>query len=256
MRQAASMRPRFPAPHIWLAPLVALIVTIPCPVIGGPPYVTDDAEPTDVGHWEIYAYSEGLNAQGSTTGEAGLDLNYGAAKDLQLTMVVPAAYSIDPNQVGAGQIELAVKYKFLHQSDGSLLPDVAFFPRAFLPTASPGLESDRLNVLLPLWAEKDWGDWSLFGGGGWQYNPGPGNHDFWTGGLALTRQLSKPLQLGAEIWAHTRDSVDGKDFAGVNVGADWRLTPHWSLLASGGPGIWNARHEGRWDFYLALKADY
>jgi hypothetical protein len=228
----------------------------PVAAVAGPPYVTDDAEPTNTGHWEIYAFSEGLNAADATTGEAGLDLNYGAAKDLQLTMVIPAAYSTDPSQVGAGQIELAAKYKFLHQSDGSLLPDVAFFPRAFLPAASPGLESDRLIILLPVWAEKDWGDWSLFGGGGWQYNPGPGNHDFWTSGLALTRQVSKPLQLGAEIWAHTRDTADGRDFAGVNVGADWRLTPHWSLLASGGPGIWNARQEGRWDFYLALEAQY
>ena len=47
-----------------------------------------------------------------------------------------------------------------------------------------------------------------------------------------------------------------KDFAGINLGADYRLTRHWSLLASGGPGVWNAHDEGRWDFYLALKADY
>jgi hypothetical protein len=250
------MRFQVPVPRVWLAVLVAVMVTLPTAAFAGPPYVTDDAEPTDTGHWEIYAYSEGLNAAGATTGEAGLDLNYGVAKDLQLTMVIPAAYSTDPGQVGAGQIELAAKYKFLHQSDGSLSPDVAFFPRAFLPTASPGLESDRLGLLLPVWAEKDWGDWSLFGGGGWQYNPGPGNHDFCTGGLALTRQVTKPLQLGAEVWAHTRDSTDGRDFVGVNIGADWRLTPHWSLLASGGPGIWNARQEGRWDFYFALRADY
>lgn len=250
------MRPPLPVPRASLAALVVLFMALPTGAVSGPPYVTDDAEPTDTGHWEVYAYSSGLNAAGATTGEAGLDLNYGAARDLQLTMVIPAAYSTDPAQVGSGQIELAAKYRFLHQGDGSPAPDVAFFPRAFLPTASPGLESGRLNILLPVWAEKDWGDWSLFGGGGWQYNPGPGDHDFWTGGLALTRQVTKPLQLGAEIWARTRDAADGKDFAGINLGADWRLTPHWSLLASGGPGIWNPRQEGRWDFYLALKADY
>ena len=248
---------RFRLLGTWLTPIVvALTALLPVAALAGPPYVTDDAEPTDTGHWEIYAFSDGSNAGGATTGEAGLDLNYGAAKDLQLTMVIPAAYSTGPGQVGVGQIELAAKYKFLHQGDGSLLPDVAFFPRAFLPTASRGLESDRLGILLPVWAEKDWGDWSLFGGGGWQYNPGPGNHDFWTGGLVVTRQVTKPLQLGAEVWAHTRDTAGGKDVAGVNVGADWRLTSHWSLLASGGPGLWNARQEGRWDFYLALKADY
>jgi hypothetical protein len=227
------------------------------PACAGPPYVTDDPGPTDLGHWEIYNYALGLDAAGSTAGEVGLDLNYGAAKDLQLTLVIPAAYSSgDVNAFGAGQVEAAVKYRFLHQSDGTLTPDVAFFPRVFLPTASPGLESSRTDLLLPLWAEKDWGDWSLFGGGGYQFNPGPGDHDFWTGGVVLTRQVTKALNLGAEVWGHTKDLTTDGDFAGVNLGLDYRLTPHWSLLAAGGPGLKNAAQEGRWYFYLALKADY
>jgi hypothetical protein len=36
----------------------------------------------------------------------------------------------------------------------------------------------------------------------------------------------------------------------------YRLNDHWSLLASGGPGIQNAREEGRYAFYASLKADY
>jgi len=232
------------------------VAALPSLAVAGPPYVTDDPQPTDTGHWEIYLYSNGLQAADAWTGEAGLDLNYGPVKDLQLTLVLPAAYATQPGQVGVGQVEMAAKYKILHQSDGSLTPDVAVFPRVFLPTASRGLESDRINVLLPVWAGKDWGPWSLFGGGGWQYNPGPGNRSFWTGGVALTRQVTKPLNLGVEVWAHTPDVAGGKDFAGVNLGADWRLTPHWSLIASGGPGVWHAPSEGRWDFYVALKADY
>jgi hypothetical protein len=227
------------------------------PALAGPPYVTDDPVPTDLGHWEIYNYASGLDAAGSTTGEVGLDLNYGAAKDLQLTLVIPAAYSAgDVNAVGAGMVEVAAKYRFLHQSDGSLTPDVAFFPRVFLPTASHGLESSRADLLLPIWVEKDWGAWSLFGGGGYEFNPGPGNHDFWTGGVVLTRQVTKALNLGAEVWGHTPDQTDDGDFVGVNAGVDYRLTEHWSLLAAGGPGLENAAKEGRWDFYLALKADY
>jgi hypothetical protein len=35
-----------------------------------------------------------------------------------------------------------------------------------------------------------------------------------------------------------------------------KLTDHWSLLASGGPGLENAREEGRYDFYLSLLANY
>lgn len=69
--------------------------------------------------------------------------------------------------IGAGVVELAAKYKLLHQRKGSWTPDVAVFPRLFLPTADARFASTRLNMLLPFWAQKDFGPWSVFGGGGY-----------------------------------------------------------------------------------------
>jgi hypothetical protein len=40
------------------------------------------------------------------------------------------------------------------------------------------------------------------------------------------------------------------------MGVTYRLSDHWSLLASGAPGVQNARREGRYAFYAWLKADY
>ena len=51
----------------------------------GPPYVTDDPEPTDLGKWEIYGFGDGTRFAHSTEAATGFDINYGAAKDLQLT---------------------------------------------------------------------------------------------------------------------------------------------------------------------------
>lgn len=227
------------------------------PAMAGPPYVTDDPEPTDRGHWEIYNFVGGSHVPGSTAGEGGLDLNYGGAKDLQLTAVIPFAYDTEGDgRFGMGTVELAAKYKFLHQAEGSATPDAAFFPRVFVPTAGSGLGSRRANLLLPLWLGKDFGKWSLFGGGGYVINPGDGNRNFWTGGVALTRQVTARLNLGAEITHQTADARDAHDFSGVNLGMIYKLTDHWSLLASGGPGVQNAREGGLYDFYLALKADY
>jgi len=93
----------------------------------------------------------------------------------------------------------------------------------------------------------------VFGGGGFQLNPGGGNRDFWTSGLAVTRQVTERLNLGAKITHRSRDTEDGHDFTGANLGVVYRLTDHWSLLASGGPGLQNARPEGRYDFYVSLK---
>jgi hypothetical protein len=239
--------------------LVGAGLAIAVPAAAGPPYLTDDPEPTDPGHWEIYNYVIGLNGPG-LAGEAGFDINYGGAKNLQLTMVLPLALQ-NANGVfdrglqgGTGVIELAAKYKFLHQSDDSWLPDVSFFPRAFVPT-NDRFGSSRVNLWLPFWGEKDLGPWSVFGGGGYQINPGPGQASFWQGGLALSRAFGKRFSFGGEVYAQTRDSVAGGGYTATDLAATYRLTAHWTLMGSAGPAWLEGGGHGQ-VFYFALKADY
>ncbi len=239
---------------LWLV----AAVLIAGPAHAGPPYLSDDPEPTDLGHWEIYDFVQGGGVSHIASGEAGLDFNYGAMKDLQLTAVVPMAYQFTDGRpdAGMGVVELAAKQKILHQTDGGLMPDLSVFPRFFVPTAPRRLASDRLNVLLPVWGEKDFGPWSLFGGGGYQINPGPGARNFWTGGLALTRALSDRLSIGGEVYRNTSETVDALPLTEVNLGLTYKLNNHFSLLFAGGPGVENARKEGLYDFYFSLKEDY
>ena len=102
------------------------------PAWAGPPYLSDDPEPTDYQHFEIYAFGQGTTTAAGTAGESGIDFNYGGAPDLQLTAVLPIAYD-EAGHAGLGNIELAAKYKFLHQDDAGF--GVAVFPRVFLPSA-------------------------------------------------------------------------------------------------------------------------
>ncbi len=238
-----------------LAAAAALVIALglAAPAFAGPPFLTDDPQPTDEGHWEIYNFVQGFHTPGDTNGEAGLDLNYGGAKDLQLTAVIPAQFAGDG--WGMGDIELAAKYKFLHQ-DGPTGLDVSFFPRVFLPTAFDRGTDRRANLLLPVWAEKDFGKWSVFGGGGYQINPGPRNRNFWISGVTVTRQVTENLMLGAEVYHQTAAGDLGRDWTAVNLGGQYKFTKHWSLLLSGGPGVQNPREAGQSDVYLALKADY
>ena len=238
--------------------LCAMAAAVPAaPALAGPPFVSDDPEPTEKSHWEIYGYAAGTHGPGATDGAAGFDINYGGAKDLQLTAVVPINYQTGSDgTAGMGNVELAAKYKFLHQTDGSPLPDVAFFPRAFVPTAGRRFGTRRVSVLLPLWAQKDMGPWALFGGGGYTINPGAGERNFWLTGIGLQRALTARFALGAEIYRQTADADDARRFTGVNLGALYKLADHWSLIGSAGPGIEHARTQGRYSFYVALKADY
>lgn len=235
--------------------LAAALTTVAWPAFAGPPFVTDDPEPTDVGHWEVYGFVTGTHVQGDTDAQGGLDINYGAAKDLQLTAVIPVDFG-SARTSGLGGVELAVKYRFLHQVEGSLVPDVAFFPGLVAPTTSHPLTADRTGVLLPVWAQKDLGKWSLFGGGGYEINPGADNRNFWLTGVGFTREVTERWTLGGEIYRQTADTRAGRAFAGLNAGAIYKLGDHWSLLASAGPGVENLRQAGQYDFYLALGATY
>jgi len=137
------------------------------PALAGPPYRTDDPEPTDYGHYEIYAFTNGIAAEDGTSGAGGIDFNYGGAPNLQLTATLPVGYTFSsggPFLGGPSNIELAAKYRFLTQANFGL--DVAVFPRVFLPSASSNIGESHASFLLPMWVEKDWDKWSAFGGGG------------------------------------------------------------------------------------------
>jgi len=82
-----------------------------------PPFVTDDPEPVDLGHWEIYGFSAGTHVKGDSSGVlAGTEVNYGAAPNLQLHIIAPLAYDAPQGgstQAGIGDIELGAKYRFI-----------------------------------------------------------------------------------------------------------------------------------------------
>lgn len=237
--------------------LIALGTALACaaPAAAGPPYVTDDPEPTALGHWEVYNFVSVTGHSHETAGAGGLDINYGAARDLQLTLVVPVEFD-SPGRAGLADIELAAKYRFLRQAPGSWAPDVAVFPRLFAPTASHRSGPAQVGLLLPIWAQKDAGPWSVFGGGGYDINPGRGNRNFWQAGLGVSRAIGERWSLGAEVWRQSSDADDGQAFTGVNLGATYRVSDHWTLMLSAGPGVENAGREGRFAAYFALLASY
>ena len=165
-------------------------------------------------------------------------------------------YSHDPGNrahVGVADTELGAKYRFVHQSKGSWLPDIGLFPKLELPTANQRFGSGRVGVSIPVWGQKDIGKWSLFGGGGWTLNPGAGNRNYGFGGLAVTRSVTSRLSIGGEVYHQTADAVDTRTSTGLGLGASYALTKKWSLIGSGGPLVQNRSSAGRYAAYVALE---
>jgi hypothetical protein len=218
--------------------------------MAGPPYLTDDPEPTDYQHFEIYTFSNGTATRDGVNGEGGIDFNYGGAPNLQLTATLPAGYnfpSAGASAASLGNIELAAKYRFLTQQNAGL--DVAIFPRVFLPSASSTVGEQHASFLFPLWMEKDWDQWSAFGGGGCEINRGGNSQDFCLMGAVLTRQVTSNLQAGIEIFHQTSDTKDGEAMTSIGAGFRYDLSDHFHLLGYLGRGIQNADTTDRFNWY-------
>lgn len=233
--------------------LLTVAVLLASPALAGPPYVTDDPQPTNFHHLEIYAFTGGTNARDGTDGAVGIDFNYGGAPDLQLTAVVPLAFNSPTHSgaiTGVGNIELAAKYRFLHQEDFGW--DVALFPRLFLPSASGSVGDRHASLLLPVFVGRDFGKWSTFGGGGCVLNNGDGGQDFCLAGWAVTREIVPALRVGAELYHRSADSHGGRASTGLGAGAVYDLSDNYHLMASFGPGIQNAAETNQFTWYAAL----
>jgi hypothetical protein len=222
----------------------------------GPPFLTDDPEPTDTGHWEIYAPLFEAGGRGRDfDGTLGAEINYGAAENVQLTIGLPAAYRHDAAgwRWGAGDLEAAVKYRVYHNERAGL--QIAVFPGVTLPTASRGLGAGHVTALLPVWVQKDLGPWSVFGGGGYAINPGAGNRNYATAGVALTRRFGDRLLLGIEADRQGPDQVGVRASTSLGVGAIYDLPGPLRLLASGGPTFEDAGGRG-FHAFVALGLDF
>lgn len=225
------------------------------PALAGPPYLTDDPAPTDTGHWEIYAFTQAEGEHSTLDADAGFDLNYGPVKGVQLTVTLPLSFTHDPVEgwrSGTGDAELGVKYRFLNdERDGF---SIAIFPRVILPTASQS-SGEKTNVLLPVWAGKDFaGGTSIFGGGGYMINPGAGNRNFWQAGIALTHDFNDKVSVGAEAARQGSDVVGGTPQTRAGVGSIVKLGGPSALLVSGGP-TW-ADHRTGYHLYGALGLNF
>ena len=221
--------------------------------IAGPPYVSDDPEPTDYRHFEIYTFSNGTATRDGTAGASGIDFNYGAAPDLQLTATLPEGFDLPAGgslNVGLSNIELAAKYRFLHQDGFGL--DVSVFPRIFLPSGSNLIGDNHVSLLLPVWVQKDWsGGWSAFGGGGCTVTEFRAV-DFCQAGAVLTYQLLPKLQLGAELFHQTADSSGTPATTSLGIGWRYDLGENYHLLGYVRRGIENTSQTDQYSWYTSV----
>lgn len=207
----------------------------------GPPFVTDDPEPVEFRHWEVYISSiTDRNPSGSSGTLPHVEVNYGPAPNLQVHMILPCASNRPAGQsatFGLGNTELGVKYRFVQETRRQ--PMVGTFPLVEVPSGSAahGLGSGHFQFLLPIWVQKSWGPWTSYGGGGYFINPGMGNRSFWLYGWEVQKTLNEHLTLGGEVFGTTPDSNGAPNTLNFNIGGIYSPDEGHHILFSAGRGI-------------------
>jgi hypothetical protein len=223
----------------------------------GPPFATDDPEPTDYQHFETYlAFVQTRTASGTEGNLPQLEINYGGAPDLQLSIALPLAFSRPAggnNQHGIGDIELGAKYRFLQETDQR--PMAAFYPSVTLATgdAGKGLGTGATQILLPLWLQKSWGAWQSYGGVGYTIDHRTGARNHWFVGWQAQRDISAQLTLGGELFYNSEEETGEGSSTGFNLGGMYHFNEHHHLVFSAGRGLSNARLTNQFSSYLAYE---
>lgn len=125
-----------------------------------------------------------------------------------------------------------------------------------VPTAGNGLGSGSVAGFLPIWFQKDPGPWAVFGGGGYAINPGDGNRDYWTGGIAVSRQVTSRLLIGFEADRQGADMIHGNGSTSLGLGVIYQLKAPFRLLASGGPTFEDGGGAAGFHTFVALGLDF
>jgi len=223
-----------------IAIFIALLF-VPFAALAGPPFLTDDPEPVEYKHWEIYVASMSEEQHGGVSMTAPhVDVNYGIAPNFQLHVTTPMEYINPPGRpshYGYGDTELGVKWRFFQNEDARFLASV--YPLLEVPTGaeSRGLGNGDPQVFLPIWLQKGWGPWLTYGGGGYLINPGHAHQNLWFLGWLVQRDLNKYLSLGAELFYGTAPDTDDELHFGFNMGSIINITEKHHILLSAGTDI-------------------
>lgn len=213
----------------------------PVSVMAGPPFRTDDPEPVDYHHWEVYGASQILSSEDGVSGTAPhVEVNFGIFPQMQIHLIVPLAFThprTGASAYGPGDIELGLKYRIINETP--IVPQISAFPLVEIPTgnAAKGLGAGNPQVFLPLWVQKSWGSWTTYGGSGYLINISPHSANSWFVGWEAQHDFSDILTMGAEAFSTVFPSRGSENEFGFNIGAIVNFTDNHHLLLSAGRDI-------------------
>lgn len=229
-----------------LVSYLGLLAVAAATAFAGPPFQTDDPDPVAFHHFEMYAFelSDSTTSGGTALEAPSYEVNWGAAPNVQIHLVVPFVTSFPPDNGpvthGFGDTELGAKLRFVKET--KLLPEIGIFPFVEFPSgdAEKGLGVGKTWYRMPLWIQKSWGPWTSYGGGGEAVVNQDGYKNYPFAGWLVQRQINKKLMLGMELFGHGAmgDAVGSTRYATMaDLGGSYEFKEGFDLLFAAGRTI-------------------
>lgn len=246
-----------------LAGLTAAFLSLllrPLPAWGGPPFSTDDPDPGKPGDWELITFGANNRALHISSGATpGVEFNFSPFSGTSIAVVAPMVYQPQkgaPNDWGTGDIDISWKQELFKQDENGSPLTISVVPAIEPPSGDPkrNLGTGYVHAFFPVWAQREFDDWTLYGGGGYWINPGPGHKNYWFAGAVLQRKITDDLSVGVELNHESADALNDRDTSAFNVGATYKITEHLNIYASIGRGIQNAAQTNELSWYFGLSS--
>ena len=220
----------------------------------GPPFQTDDPDPVDFRHFEMYAFElsdgTGKNAGGTALEAPAYEVNYGVVPNVQLHLVLPLTVSFAPSggptNYGMGDSELGAKVRFVKET--KRVPEVGIFPFFEFPSgnADKGLGVGATWYRMPLWLQKSWGPKTGSGpataAAAKVIVPGrPATRTTPSPACWCSASSAKKLTLGTELFGHGAEgaaTTSTRAATMLDLGGIYEFKPGFDLLFAAGRSVY------------------
>ncbi|MBV9103695.1 MAG: hypothetical protein JO060_08890, partial [Candidatus Eremiobacteraeota bacterium] len=222
---------------LWLSVLTSILwLTCTQGAMAGPPFSTDDPEPTEYRHWEVYLGADYEHAvDGATASVPFAEFNYGLMPNVQFSITFPFEAGWSATRTASyryGSTEIGAKLRFLQETRA--LPQVAFYPSV---RVASGAQRTGTETFLPLWLQKSWGRWTAYGGAGRWLDSSDHRQNQTFSGLALLRAMSSATTFGVELFHASAAPRSARASTAFNVGVLIVHDAHHGIVASAGRSL-------------------
>ena len=254
-----------------------LLLVVAATAAAQQPFVTDDADTTPKGHFHFEFSNEFDLLQRSSfpslkQNTADFELDYGLTDRIEVGIAAPsltifnAAGTTPKRPSGIGDTNIALKYNFLREHEGSRLPAMAIGFNLELPTGDTtrqlgsGLADFYMNGIVQKSLTRKT-KLRLNGGILFSGNETTGvvgikaRGTVFTGGGSLVKQFSPKVQLGVELTGASTKNLDlGKALLQITIGGNYQFKKNASLDF----GIVGGKHDAspRAGIQLGVSIDF